>query len=73
MGDPDQVRFCFAILSTALCCGAGFQVVMTLRSDFLGNLQSAADLSVPLQAMSIPPLPMERIPEIIRGRPRWRG
>jgi hypothetical protein len=45
---------------------AGLQVVMTLRSDFLGNLQ-AADLSVPLQAMSLPPLPMERIPEIIMG------
>jgi len=25
IGDPDQVRFCFAILSTALCCSAGFQ------------------------------------------------
>jgi len=73
IGDPDQVRFCFAILSAALCCGAGFQVVMTLRSDFLGNLQAAADLSVPLQAMSLPPLPRERIPEIIKGPAKVAG
>jgi WD40 repeat protein len=73
VGDPDQVRCFFAILSAALTCGAGFQVVMTLRSDFLGNLQAAADLSVPLQPMSLPPLPMERIPEIIKGPAKVAG
>ena len=46
---------------------------MTLRSDFLGNLQSAAELSVPLQAMSIQPLPMERIPEINKGPAKVAG
>ena len=51
---------------------AGFQVVMTLRSDFLGNLQ-AADFSVLLQAMLLPPLPMERIPEIIIGPAKVAG
>ncbi|MCX5952573.1 MAG: toll/interleukin-1 receptor domain-containing protein [Cyanobacteria bacterium] len=73
VSDPDEVRCCLAILSAALSCGAGFQVVMTLRSDFLGNLQAAADLSVPLQPMSLPPLPMERIPEIIKGPAKVAG
>ncbi len=73
VGDPDQVRWFLSILSASLSCGAGFQVVMTLRSDFLGNLQAAANLTIPLQAMSLPPLPMERIPEIIKGPAKVAG
>jgi WD40 repeat protein len=73
IADPDQVRGFLAILSAALSCGAGYQVVMTLRSDFLGNLQAAADLSVPLQPLSLPPLPMELIPEIIKGPAKVAG
>ena len=73
VSEPDQVRSFLAILSAALGCGAGFKVVMTLRSDFIGDLQAAADQSTPLQAVSLPPLPKERIPEIIKGPARVGG
>lgn len=65
--DREDGRRFFTILSTALECGASFQVVMTLRSDFLGSLQAAEGLAVPLQEVSLPPLPRERIADIIRG------
>ena len=44
-----------------------FMVVMAIRSDFLGQLQSAAAMSVRFEEFSLGPMPTVRIPEIIRG------
>jgi hypothetical protein len=45
VSDPDEVRCCFAILSAALSCGAGFQVVM---ARLQGNPSEALPLAVSL-------------------------
>ena len=71
--DPEQLRRFFTILSAALAECASFQVVMTLRSDFLGYLQAAEGLTVPLQELSLAPLPGERIAEIIKGPAQVAG
>ena len=71
--DPEQLRRFFKILSAALGECASFQVVMTLRSDFLGYLQAAEGLTVPLQELSLAPLPGERIAEIIKGPAQVAG
>ena len=71
--DPEQLRRFFSILSAALAECASFQVVMTLRSDFLGYLQAAEGLTVPLQELSLAPLPGERIAEIIKGPAQVAG
>ena len=71
--DPQAVRHFFTILSTALAPGDDFQVVMTLRSDFLGSLQAADGLAVPLWELSLLPLPSERLADIIKGPARVAG
>ena len=71
--DPEQLRRFFTILSAALGECASFQVVMTLRSDFLGYLQAAEGLTVPLQELSLAPLAGVRIAEIIKGPAQVAG
>jgi hypothetical protein len=71
--DREDGRRFFNILSTALLSGASFQVVMTLRSDFLGSLQAAEGLSVSLREVSLPPLPRERMADIIKGPAQVAG
>jgi WD40 repeat protein len=71
--DQDEMRIFFRLISTALAHTSCFQVMMTLRSDFLGCLQAAPGLSVPLQEFSLPPLPSERLAEIITGPARVAG
>jgi hypothetical protein len=70
---PPEVAQFFRIISTALGSGSSFQVVMTLRSDFLGSLQAAEGLSVPLWEVSLPPLPSERMADIIKGPAQVAG
>ena len=71
---PDIQRF-YRILSSAMADDLPFLAVMTLRSDFLGRLQAAgADgLSARFEEVSLGPLPMAQIPEIIQGPARVAG
>ncbi len=47
--------------------------VLAMRSDFLGQLQSADALKVPFDEFSLAPLPLSQIPEIIEGPARVAG
>ncbi|MEB3155876.1 MAG: TIR domain-containing protein [Cyanobacteriota bacterium] len=71
--DSETVRRFFTLLCAAMRCGDSWQVVLTLRSDFLGALQAAPGLSVPLREVSLPPLPRDRMADIITGPARVAG
>ena len=47
--------------------------VMTIRSDFLGQLQSAAALTARFEEFSLGPTPLARAPQIIQGSARVAG
>jgi hypothetical protein len=72
VADRDEARRFMAILSQALSESLPFMAVMTIRSDFLGQLQSAAALTARFEEFSLGPMPLARIPQIIRGRPAER-
>lgn len=59
-----------AFLSKMLGAGLPFVAVATLRSDHLGDLQTAAGLATEFEEFSLRPLPIERMGEIIRGPAR---
>jgi hypothetical protein len=47
--------------------------VMTIRSDFLGQLQSATSLTARFEEFSLGPMPLSRIPQVIEGPARRTG
>ena len=47
--------------------------VMAIRSDFLGQLQSAAALTARFEEFSLGPMPLTRIPQIIQGPAKVAG
>jgi len=55
------------LLSAAMAPDLPFTAVLTLRSEFLGRWQRAADLSVPFETMPLAPMPLARIAEVIEG------
>jgi len=71
--EPEEAAQFFRLISASVQAGDGIQVLLTLRSDFLGRIQAAAELSAPLLEVSLPPLPAERIADIIRGPARVAG
>jgi WD40 repeat protein len=50
-----------------------FLVVMTLRSDYLGELQQSPALTAPFEEFSLKPMPLARVREIIEGPARAAG
>jgi WD40 repeat protein len=50
-----------------------FLVVMTLRSDYLGQLQQASALTAAFEEFSLKPMPLERLRDIIGGPARVAG
>jgi WD40 repeat protein len=50
-----------------------FLVAMTLRSDFLGELQEAPALTAPFEEFSLKPMPLARVRDIIEGPARVAG
>jgi WD40 repeat protein len=50
-----------------------FIVAMTMRSDYLGELQEAPELTAPFEEFSLKPMPLARIREIIEGPARVAG
>jgi WD40 repeat protein len=50
-----------------------FLVALTLRSDYLGQLQQATALTAPFEEFSLKPMPLERLRDIIGGPARVAG
>ena len=73
VADPDEARRFLEILSQALSESLPFMAVMAMRSDFLGQLQSAAALTARFEEFSLGPMPLARIPQIIEGPARVAG
>jgi WD40 repeat protein len=73
VADPDEARRFLEILSQALSESLPFMAVMAIRSDYLGQLQSAAALTVRFEEFSFGPMPLARIPQIIQGPARVAG
>ncbi len=71
--EPEEAGLFFRLISASLQASDSMQVLLTLRSDFLGRIQTAAGLNAPLLEVSLPPLPAERIADIIRGPARVAG
>ncbi len=46
---------------------------MTLRSDYLGELQQAPALTAPFEEFSLKPMPLARVRDIIEGPARVAG
>jgi hypothetical protein len=73
VADPIEARRFLEILSQALSENLPFMAVISLRSDFLGQLQSAAALTARFEEFSLGPMPLARIPQIIQGPARVAG
>jgi WD40 repeat protein len=71
--EPEEAELFFRLISASVQASDSMQALLTLRSDFLGRMQAAAGLNAPLLEVSLPPLPAERIAEIIRGPARVAG
>src|SRR5271166_6351272 len=73
VADPDEARRFLDILSRALSENLPFMAVMTMRSDFLGQLQSATALTARFEEFSLGPMPLARVPQIVEGPARVAG
>ncbi len=73
VADRDEAQRFLTILSHAMSESLPFMAVMTIRSDFLGQLQSAASLTARFEEFSLGPMPLARIPQIIGGPARRTG
>jgi hypothetical protein len=71
--DPEQSARFLEILSRAMSQDLPFMAVMALRSDYLGQLQSATHLTARFEEFSLAPMPLARIPQIIQGPARVAG
>jgi WD40 repeat protein len=73
VADRDEAQRFLTILSQVMSESLPFMAVMTIRSDFLGQLQSAASLTARFEEFSLGPMPLARIPQIIDGPARRTG
>jgi WD40 repeat protein len=73
VADSDEAKRFLEILSEALSENLPFMAVMAIRSDFLGQLQSAAALTARFEEFSLGPMPLARIPQIIQGPAKVAG
>jgi hypothetical protein len=71
--DPEQSGRFLEILSQAMSSELPFMAVMALRSDYLGRLQSATQLTARFEEFSLGPMPVARIPQIVQGPARVAG
>ena len=65
--DAEERALFLGFLSALAATNAQVVGVMTFRSDFLGQLQSAHELTGDFLDFKLNPLPVERFPSIIRG------
>jgi WD40 repeat protein len=73
VADSDEAKRFLEILSRALSENLPFMAVLAIRSDFLGQLQSAASLTARFDEFSLGPMPLARIPQIIQGPAKVAG
>ncbi|GGI21019.1 hypothetical protein GCM10010987_12280 [Bradyrhizobium guangdongense] len=73
VADPDEARRFLEILSQALSESLPFMAIAAVRSDYLGRLQSAAQLTARFEEFSLGPMPLTRIPQIIQGPAKVAG
>ena len=71
--EPEERQLLLHLLNAALGQGLPFLAVMTLRSDALASLLEAETLAVRFEQLSLGPMPMERMEEIIVGPARVAG
>ena len=71
--DLQQAKLFCEILNLALSDELPFIAVITIRSDYLGVLQSAEHLTARFEEFSIGPMPLARIAQIIEGPARVAG
>jgi hypothetical protein len=71
--EPEQAKRFLDILSLAMTGDTPFIGVLAMRSDFLGELQSAERLKARFEEFSLGPMPLGRIPQIIQGPARVAG
>ena len=72
VADLDEARRFLEILSQAVE-DLPFMAVLAMRSDFLGQLQSAKSLTARFEEFSLGPMPLARVPQIIEGPARVAG
>ena len=73
VADPDEAKRFFEILTRALSDSLPYMAVIAIRSDFLGQLQSAAALTARFEEFSLGPMPLARVPQIIQGPAKVAG
>ncbi|MFN7900187.1 MAG: TIR domain-containing protein [Synechococcaceae cyanobacterium] len=71
--EPQKLRLFTAILNATLGHGSSILVVLTLRSDYLEQLQTMEGLSVALSGMPLSPMPRERLADVIKGPAQVAG
>jgi WD40 repeat protein len=73
--ETEEVQCFFRILTAAMGGDLPFLAVMTLRSEFLGRLQSAEKdgLTARFEEVSLAPMAMAQIPDIIKGPAKVAG
>ena len=71
--EPEQQTRFFESLNAMLGGDVPIIVVMALRSDYLGKLQTQKDLTARFDEISLKPMPLERIQQIIRGPAQVAG
>ena len=71
--EPEEQRRFFESLNHMLDGDLPVIVVMALRSDYLGRLQTQKDLTARFDEISLKPMPLERIQQIIRGPAQVAG
>ncbi len=70
---PARTEQFLAFLSRMLGPGLPFVATATMRSDHLGDMQAAPGMGTEFEPFNLPPLPLERIGEIVRGPARIAG
>ena len=70
---PARAEQFLAFLSRMLGPGLPFVATATMRSDHLGDMQAAPGMGTEFEPFNLPPLPLERIGEIVRGPARIAG
>lgn len=70
---PEEARSFLALMRAAADDASMFIGLITLRSDYLGQLQVAAEDMIRFEEFSLGPLPLNRIRQIIEGPARVAG
>jgi hypothetical protein len=73
ISDPKAGQQFLKVLNSLLDERLPFLVVMALRSDYLGALQSSEGITAPFSEFSLMPMPLARIHDVIKGPARISG